>query len=210
MSRKDSLYCTNPTDMSGNKKMKSPTTRASRTDRRIVRTRDTLGHALVDLMRKQPFDSITVQQVLDRAGVSRSTFYTHYSDKNDLFLSDLEQFLEFMGTMLTRRGAPAERLFPVEELFSHVREMSGLASAIRAAGKGSDVRELGIGSFARSIEERLIFAGLKLPATELQSLAHALSGALFSLLDWWLRNNKVMSPKEIDAHFHRLAWRGLG
>src|SRR5882724_5991240 len=57
-------------------------------DRRVVRTRDILGDALVALMQEKPFESITVQHVLDRAGVSRSTFYEHYEDKNDLFLSD--------------------------------------------------------------------------------------------------------------------------
>lgn len=39
-------------------------------------TRDLLGDALVDLMHEKPFAAITVQQVIDRADVGRSTFYT--------------------------------------------------------------------------------------------------------------------------------------
>jgi AcrR family transcriptional regulator len=54
-----------------------------KTDARVRRTRDALGDALVALMQEKPFDTITVQDVLDRANVSRSTFYTHYSDKDD-------------------------------------------------------------------------------------------------------------------------------
>ena len=38
---------------------------ADKTDRRVVRTRDVLGDALVALMQEKPFESITVQQVLD-------------------------------------------------------------------------------------------------------------------------------------------------
>ena len=49
-----------------------------KTDRRILRTRDTLGDALVALMQEKSFDHITVQDLLDRAGVGRSTFYVHY------------------------------------------------------------------------------------------------------------------------------------
>src|SRR5882762_5502953 len=64
---------------------------AGKTDRRVVRTRDVLGDALMALIREMPFESITVQHVLDRAGVSRSTFYEHYEDKNDLFLSDADR-----------------------------------------------------------------------------------------------------------------------
>ena len=45
-----------------------------REDARVRRTRDALGDALVALMHEKPFDSITVQDVLDRANVGRSTF----------------------------------------------------------------------------------------------------------------------------------------
>lgn len=57
-----------------------------------MRTRDTLGDALVALMHEKNFDEITVQDLLDRAGVGRATFYVHYRDKQDLFLSDVEDF----------------------------------------------------------------------------------------------------------------------
>jgi AcrR family transcriptional regulator len=40
---------------------------------------------------------VTVQDVLDRASVGRSTFYLHYRDKDDLLLSQLEMFLETMS-----------------------------------------------------------------------------------------------------------------
>jgi AcrR family transcriptional regulator len=50
---------------------------AGKADRRVIRTRNLLGNALVRLMQEKPWQEITVQQVLDRAEVSRSTFYTH-------------------------------------------------------------------------------------------------------------------------------------
>src|ERR1700680_857199 len=71
-------------------------------DGRIRRTRDHLGDALMKLALEKPFDKITVQNVLDRAGISRSTFYVHYNDKDDLFMSDLDEFFEGMATMLSR------------------------------------------------------------------------------------------------------------
>ncbi len=74
--------------MSGNKESKPAVegnAKAAKVDRRIRRTRDTLGDALVQLIQEKPFDEITVQDVLDRACVGRTTFYTHYRDKDDLF-----------------------------------------------------------------------------------------------------------------------------
>ena len=55
-----------------------------------------------------------------RARVSRSTFYAHYRDKNDLFLSDAEEFFESMATALSRFGDKSERVAPVQELFAHI------------------------------------------------------------------------------------------
>jgi AcrR family transcriptional regulator len=63
-------------------------------DLRIRRTRSLLSNALVALMQEKSMDKITVQEVLDRATVGRSTFYLHYRDKDDLFLCVLKDGLE--------------------------------------------------------------------------------------------------------------------
>lgn len=186
-----------------------PASIARKTDARSLRSRDALGDAMIALMQEQPFHTITVQQVLDRAGVSRSTFYSHYRDKDDLFLSDVEDFLERMGGLLTRRNAPLTRIAPVEEFFSHLADVPGVRTAIEASGKWPDVRELGVGCFARSIEQRLTMAGIVLPGPELRASSHALAGSFFSLMDWWIRSNQPITPKAADALFHRMAWSGL-
>jgi AcrR family transcriptional regulator len=75
------------------------------------------------LLNKTPFDTITVQDVLDRAHVSRSTFYTHYSDKDDLLMSDAEEFFEHMAMALSVHGDQSERVFPVQEFFAHLSDV---------------------------------------------------------------------------------------
>ncbi len=182
---------------------------SARTDRRVLRTRDTLGDALIELMHEKPFDDITVQEVLDRAGVGRSTFYAHYRDKNDLFLSDVEDFFKMFSTTLTRNGASPQRLAPVMELFSHLAEVKDFYLAMVAAGKVNDVQALGRGFFARSFEERLRRTGVATEPAELAAKAHALSGSLFALLDWWIDKGMKADPKEMDALFHRMAWSGV-
>jgi AcrR family transcriptional regulator len=180
-----------------------------KTDRRIMRTRERLGDALIALMHERNFDDITVKDVLDRAGVSRSTFYVHYSDKDDLFLSDVEDFLENVSTALKRQGANPKRLLPVHEFLAHIRDARELYAAFVKSGKIHDFRALGQGLFARSIEERMQVSAVPLNPISRSAHAHALAGSFFSLLDWWIDKGMEADPKEMDNLFHRMAWRGL-
>lgn len=182
---------------------------APKTDRRVLRTRNALGDALVALLQERNFEQITVQDVLDRAGVGRSTFYVHYRDKNDLFLSDVEDFFEMCSSLLSRHNARPERLLPVQEVFTHIREMREFYAAVVRSGKINDVEILGRGFFARSIEERLQAAGLKMESGQRSAKAHALAGSFFSLLNWWVDKGMKPDPKEMDTLFHQMAWKGL-
>lgn len=124
-------------------------------DIRSQRTRDALGDALITLMHEKPFDSITVQDVLDLAEVSRSTFYTHFRDKDDLFLSDADDFFQHMANLLTACGELSNRVAPVREMFAHVAEIGDFHDALAASGKLQDAMELVEEHFARGIEQRL-------------------------------------------------------
>jgi AcrR family transcriptional regulator len=180
-------------------------------DRRVRRTRDVLGDALVELMHEKPFEGITVQHVLDRAHVGRSTFYTHYSDKNDLFLSDVEDFLEGMAFLLARRGEVSNRVAPVREFFAHVAEWHEFHAAVVKAGKLRDVLELGQGYFARAIEQRLgaLPSARAVTSTRRTALAHAFAGALLSLLSWWIDRGMPASPAQMDDLYHQMVWSGV-
>src|SRR5881392_1785654 len=98
-------------------------------DPRVRRTRDALGDALIALVQEKPFESITVQDLLDRAGVGRSTFYAHFSDKDDFFrhMSEL----------------PVEgRVAPVRELFAHVAEARPLYDALQGLDRAGEMLEI--------------------------------------------------------------------
>ncbi|MNB79130.1 HTH-type transcriptional regulator MtrR [compost metagenome] len=108
----------------------------SKVDRRILKTQEALKTAVIELMTEKSFDDITIQDLSDRANVSRGTVYLHYMDKYDLLdkliethidelrercraAADLdfvtgsvvwteyfEQNYAFFSTMLASKGAP--------------------------------------------------------------------------------------------------------
>src|ERR1043165_2648317 len=182
-----------------------------KTDARVRRTRDALGDALVALMQEKPFETITVQDVLDRANVGRSTFYSHYSDKDDLLMSDAEEFFESISLLLSLRGDKSDRVFPVQEFFSHIIEAKQFLDALMSSGKFHDNMELARGQFARGIERRLseLARAQSVPADERPAIAFAHAGALLSLLEWWIDRGMKQQPAEMDQLFHRMVWRGV-
>jgi AcrR family transcriptional regulator len=191
--------------------MSGKTTKSARkTDRRVTRTRNLLGDALIALMHEKPWPEITVQHVLDRAKVSRSTFYTHYNGKNDLFMSDVEDFFEMVSGMLSRRKERSGRVLPVREFCAHLRGVRKFVLALSAAGKLHDVWELGRGRFARAIEERLSVQSSHDATSrrQLKGRSHMLAGGLISLLIWWMDHGMRETPEEIDRIFHEMVWAG--
>ena len=183
-----------------------------KTDARVRRTRDALGDALIALMEEKPFDTIKVQDVLDRAHVSRSTFYSHYSDKDDLLMSDAEEFFELLSMTLSERGDKSERVFPVKEFFAHLDEAQVFFKALMKSGKFHENMELARGHFARGIERRLseLPRGRAIPAHELPAIAFTHAGGLLSLLTWWIDRGMREPPAELDELFHRMVWNGIG
>ena len=180
-------------------------------DARVRRTRDQLGYALIELIQEKPINDVTVQDVLDRAKVGRSTFYLHYRDKDDLLVSQLEMFLETMSNVLSVRKEKSNRVAPVAEMFAHIGNQNKLYRVLSDSGHLKNFFDLAEGFFARGIERRLKESSrlASLPQRELAARASALSGSLLSLLRWWLDRGEKETPEAMDEMFHRMVWTGL-
>ena len=179
-----------------------------KSDPRTRRTCTRLGQALLSLIGEKPIEEITVQEVLDRARVGRSTFYVHYRDKNDLLFSQLEGFLDVFSTRLSTQRERSRRVAAVEELFEHVGGQNRMVRALEASGHLADFYDLAQDAFARGIARRLREMGAagSVSRTELTVRATALAGSLLALLRWWLERGAKESPKAMDRMFHRVVW----
>ena len=60
-------------------------------DRRVQRTLKLLKEALIELILEKGYDSVTVQDITDRANLGRATFYFHYKDKDELLVEMLDE-----------------------------------------------------------------------------------------------------------------------
>lgn len=170
-------------------------------DRRSQRTRHLLSAAFVQLMREKGYSAITVSDLIERANIGRSTFYSHYRDKDDLFVHELDRVIEVLSSGIQN---PDEMpFFPSLGLFRHVGEEYELYKAL-VWTPGIDLL---IKHLQKSLSHR-IEQGLQKNETNsdipVPILANFISSSFLTLLKWWLENKMIYSAEEMDTMFKKL------
>lgn len=158
-----------------------------RIDRRAARTRATLHDALKGLMRRHGYEALSVSDICDAAEVGRSTFYGHFTGKDDLRRNGLGHLKSAL------RASSTERFGFTRALFTHARSHAGLCdgpdTALRAI-----IAEL-VGEDLRAVE----------PDRQQRALrTAAVTGAILSVLSWWLDDGARLPPDEVDARLKAL------
>jgi AcrR family transcriptional regulator len=185
-------------------------------DRRILRTRATLQHALNSLILKKGYDAITIQDICDAANVGRSTFYAHYTSKDDLKRKGFEKLrtllVDRQREALTMAAGNRDRSLGFSlAMFEHARDHVDHYRAL-VGGRGGSVS---LGSI-RQILSDLVRS--ELAATTGKKSADAVPrefvvqyvvGAYMAVLTWWLDGGAKLPPQRIDAMFRRLATEGI-
>jgi AcrR family transcriptional regulator len=175
------------------------------TDPRVLRSRRALGDALVDLLHEQRFDDITVQDILDRAGVARATFYAHYRNKQDVLHSGLEQLFAFLGVVLDRSPSAGTRLVPVTEFLEHIRDADVFIASLRASGRLDEMSELTTAFVADMIKRRIARSDGVIDTISPALLSRMLAAAFMEMFRWWMEQPARETPERMDAIFQALA-----
>ena len=64
----------------------------NKSESKYFNTAKKMNLALISLLKKKPFEYITISELCEKAGVNRSTFYLHYEKTYDL-LSETTQYI---------------------------------------------------------------------------------------------------------------------
>lgn len=179
-------------------------------DRRSLRTRRLVSAAMMELLTEKRYSAITVQDLLDRAGIGRSTFYAHYFDKEDVLASVVEQMLASFSQRLSQHE-PGQGIIPSLELFRHAWEHRAFFQAMARGHAGERLLETGRALLSRNIEQALasVYPAEAASATPLPVMAQYLAGAFFNLFKWWMEAEMPYTPEQMDSIFQRLAMPGV-
>ncbi len=83
----------------------------NKTDLRVVKTRETMHNALIELLYEKPFDEISAKDVIEKARVNRTTFYRYYSGLVSLVDEVISGTKHEFARMLANENCQTEQVF---------------------------------------------------------------------------------------------------
>jgi AcrR family transcriptional regulator len=188
---------------------------AAKVDRRIRRTRELLHRALLSLIKEQGYDRITVQDIIDRADIGRSTFYAHYRDKDDLLLAGFEDIRSALAAepqpAVEAKGATGELLQPLRIVFRHVEGHRHVWQPLTRKGGADMMTRIMRDNITDLVREHLQakFPGLRRDQPQLEAAVQFVASACTGLLIWWLNDDTPYSAEELYTIFRRLTIQGV-
>ena len=188
-------------------------------DRRARKTRQILRSALLASLREKRYEDISVQDIIERADVARSTFYVHYVDKDDLLTGRHGIFAENLEQqMQAHAGDEHASAFSSRAWFHHIQAQGDILKVIAK----DSAMELAMKTL-RGIIYDSVQHGMQAHAqpgrdtsVPLPLVMDYLADTLMTLIKWWFKDGMKRTPEQMDEMFQQLVmpgvlsiWRGV-
>ncbi|MGT2911689.1 TetR/AcrR family transcriptional regulator C-terminal domain-containing protein [Streptococcus cameli] len=165
-------------------------------DPRKQRTRQQLHLALVALLEKKQFTEITTLQLTNTAGISRSSFYTHYRDKYEMIDDYQQSLFHKIEYIFEKSTNSAQETFLEIFEFLHREE---LFAALLSENGTSEIQQFLRNKVKLMISE-MPFSKASHPnfsPIEREYWSVFLSHAFFGVCQTWIARGKKETPKQI-------------
>ena len=184
-------------------------------DRRVEKSQNLLREALKSLVSEKDYDQIAVQEIIDRANVGRSTFYTHFRDKDELLVSGIHEMLGAVPA--TASASPGKRYEKLIWFSLSVFRAVGYHRHSGDARMGPRGRAILHGQLQKVLARRITEEVKKdLQASRKAAgqiprdlLVQYVASTFILVLDWWVESRSKLSPEEVNGLFRALVLPAL-
>ena len=179
-------------------------------DRRTQKTEALLREALAALIHEKPYDDIVVKEIVDRANVGRSTFYTHFRDKDELLLSGIQDILRSArpGGGGRAQAKPWDGILWFSlPILEHIEEHRRTGQATMGSRGRRALHEHLQHAITELIEDEVSMAlrRSRIAGHTSPDLAVRWIASTFVLvLNWWVESDSPPSAREADSLFRGL------
>ena len=190
-------------------------------DRRVRRTRLALREAMQTLMAEKGYEQVTIEELTERADIGRTTFYLHYSAKQDLLLEQFDELLDQLveqlsgiplsswsqgGQVLPAEDHPGR---PISMIFQHAAENEDLYLIV-LHGDGVDQASERLQTMMTDAVNAYLHSKLEEDKERMtigfpvDLFGNYFAGALLGVIKWWLDAGRPYTPEEMEEIFFQM------
>lgn len=181
-----------------------------RVDPRVLRTRQLIKDALIDLLQEFELNKITVNRIAERATINRVTFYLHYHDIQDMLEKMAQEMAEdiesiMMSTTTNMNSSEEMDSLKLINLLEHIAENAKFYKVVLGSTRTPIFTERLLNILTKSITERTEIDSM-LATTDIQrdiAIWHG-SSALIGTIVAWLRKDMPYTPQFLAKQLYML------
>lgn len=162
------------------------------TNQRREKTKKAIEQAMVELLKHQSFDKISTSQLAKTAGISRSSFYTHYKDKYEM----IDKYQQVLFSKLEYVFDKNE--FQKEKALLEIFEFLDRESLFAALLTQNGTKE--IQTYIRNKLQTMISKEqVSLEKTQVENLYNSvyISHAVFGIYQMWITRGKKETAEQM-------------
>jgi len=180
-------------------------------DRRTRKTRQLLRDTLLALLKEKRYEDISVQDIIERADVARSTFYVHYVDKDDLLTGRHGIFAENLGEQMhTHAIERSTSAFSSRTWFYHIKAQGDILKLIAKDSAIELTMKTLRGIIHESVQNGMqAHSQNKDASVPLPLIVDYLTDTLMTLIKFWFKDGMKYTPEQMDEMFQQLVMPGV-
>jgi len=176
-------------------------------DPRGKRQRRLLRDALVSLILKKDFASITIREITERAEVAYITFYRHYESLDQLLMEVLDEGLVELMTHIETLAKQSDRSSLETEgrlIFEFIGQKADLFHILIKSQSVTRVRKRVVSNISAIFQKSCVPLERLGNQVTINIASNHIATSLLSLIEWWLENNMKPSPIEMGKVYKSL------
>ncbi|MDR6880346.1 TetR/AcrR family transcriptional regulator [Bacillus sp. 3255] len=168
-----------------------------KTDRRILRTKQSITKAFLALFSEKDFEQITINEIAERANVNRGTVYLHYKDKYDLLDTCIEDHINELISLCKNRETDTVSQGMVHDpkpVFDFFRDNFPFFSAMFSNQRVFLFREQLLNFISVNLMMKMKRHDNK-PDVDSELKAQFMASAFIGIVEWWIRHQMPHSTQ---------------
>lgn len=177
-------------------------------DLRVTKTKKLLYETLISLMEEKSFEEIKVSDICKKALINRSTFYSHYSDKYELFMELINALkLSLFNSLNTNENNVNTREYFIELiniLLNHIDDKKNIYYSILINNRNSIITDIILDVVSKDINSRIINDKISTNNIPTEIVSKFYLGAVISIGIEYLESKNKYSKEDMIKYIDKL------